>query len=130
MKMLDTNVCSYLLRARPSIASERLRNMPLDSLAISALVAAELRFGATKRQSPALCAGIERFLRDIPIRPWPVEASTHYAHIRAALERIGQPIGGMDLLIAAHTLAESAALVTNNVSEFTRVPGLQVEPWE
>jgi tRNA(fMet)-specific endonuclease VapC len=119
-----------LLRTPPRIAAERIRSMPLDSLAISALVAAELIIGAAKRQSPALSAGIERFLRDIPIRPWPVEASTHYTHIRAALERIGQPIGGMDLLIAAHALAENAALLTHNVSEFTRVPGLQVEPWE
>lgn len=129
MKMLDTNVCSYLLRARPDLSSARLRSMPVDHLAISALVAAELRFGAAKRQAPVLSAGIERFLRDIPIRPWPVEASVHYAQIRATLERRGLPSGGMDMLIAAHALAENAVLLTNKVSEFARVSGLRVEAW-
>lgn len=130
MKMLDTNVCSYLLREQPRVALERMGSMPMDTLAVSALVAAELRFGAAKRRSPSLSAGIERFLGGIHVRPWPVAASTHYAHIRAALERIGQPIGNMDLLIASHALAENATLLTNNVAEFMRVPDLQIEPWE
>jgi tRNA(fMet)-specific endonuclease VapC len=130
MKMLDTNVCSYLLRAQPRGALARIGSLPMDALAISALVAAELRFGAAKRQSPGLSAGIERFLQGICIRPWPIEASTHYAHIRATLEREGQPVGNMDLLIAAHALAEEATLLTNNVREFERVPKLRVERWE
>lgn len=130
MKMLDTNVCSYLLRAQPRLALERIGSLPMAELAISALVAAELRFGAAKRQSPSLSAGIELFLQGINVRPWPVAASTHYAQIRATLERRGQPIGNMDLLIAAHALAEDAILLTNNVSEFARVPNLRVEPWE
>ena len=141
MKMLDTNVCSYLLRAQPRLAIVRMGSMPLDQLSVSALVAAELRFGAevlpwqhdtTKqlRQLPSLSDSIERFLHDIAIRPWPITASTHYAHIRAALERAGRPIGGMDLLIAAHALAEDATLITNNVREFERVPNLRIEAWE
>ncbi len=130
MKMLDTNVCSYLLRAQPRLAIARMGSMPLDQLSVSALVAAELRFGAEKRQLPSLSDSIERFLHDIAIRPWPITASTHYAHIRAALERAGRPIGGMDLLIAAHALAEDATLITNNVREFERVPNLRVEAWE
>ena len=104
------------------------------SHAFVALVAAELRFGAEKRQLPSLSDSIERFLHDIAIRPWPITASTHYAHIRAALERAGrppnQPMGGMDLLIAAHALAEDATLITNNVREFERVPNLRIEAWE
>lgn len=128
--MLDTNVCSYLLRAQPRQAIERMGSLPIDELSISALVAAELRFGAAKRQSPSLTDSIERFLRGIAVRPWPVEASKHYAEIRAELERTGQPIGGMDLLIAAHALAEGATLVTNNVREFERVPNLLIEAWE
>jgi len=128
--MLDTNVCSYLLRAQPRQAIERIGSLPIDELSLSALVAAELRFGAAKRQSPSLTDSIERFLRGIAVRPWPVEASKHYAEIRAELERTGQPIGGMDLLIAAHALAEGATLVTNNVREFERVPNLLIEAWE
>ena len=130
MKMLDTNVCSYLLRAQPRVALERIGSLPMDALSISALVAAELRFGAAKRQSPGLSAGIERFLHGISIRPWPVEATTYYADVRATLERMGQPIGNMDLLIAAHALAEKATLLTNNFSEFARVPKLRIERWE
>ena len=63
------------------------------------------------------------------VRPWPVDATRQYANIRHALERAGQPIGGMDLMIAAHALAEDAVLVTNNAREFLRVPGLAVEEW-
>jgi tRNA(fMet)-specific endonuclease VapC len=60
---------------------------------------------------------------------WPLEATHHYAEVRASLERTGQPIGNMDLLIAAHALAEDSVLVTNNAREFLRVPGLAVEEW-
>ena len=94
------------------------------------MVAAELRFAAAKRQSPSLSDSIERFLHGIAVRPWPIEASKHYAHIRAELDRTGQPIGGMDLLIAAHAIAENATLITNNVREFERVPNLRIEAWE
>jgi len=102
----------------------------LDEFSISAVVAAELRFAAAERQSPSLSDSIERFLHGIAVRPWPIEASKHYAHIRAELDRTGQPIGGMDLLIAAHAIAENATLITNNVREFERVPNLQNEAWE
>ena len=61
--------------------------------------------------------------------PWPLEASHHYAQIRAALDRAGTPIGGMDLMIAAHALAEDSVVITNNAREFHRVPGLAVEAW-
>jgi len=128
--MLDTNVCSQLLRAQPRRAIARIGSLPLDELSISAVVAAELRFAAAERQSPSLSDSIERFLHGIAVRPWPIEASKHYAHIRAELDRTGQPIGGMDLLIAAHAIAENATLITNNVREFERVPNLQNEAWE
>ena len=75
-------------------------------------------------------AAVEAWLAGFDVRPWPVEATTHYANIRDALERAGQPIGGMDLLIAAHAMAEDSALVTNNAREFLRVPGLAVEEWD
>ena len=63
------------------------------------------------------------------VRPWPVKASNHYARVRCALERQGQPIGNMDLMLAAHALAEDTVVVTNNAREFHRVPGLAVEEW-
>ena len=63
------------------------------------------------------------------MRAWPLEATHHYATIRSALERAGRPIGGMDVLIAAHAIAEDSAIITNNAREFHRVPGLAVEEW-
>ena len=90
---------------------------------------AELRFGAAKLGSAQFSAAVEAWLAGVDVRPWPVEATRHYANIRASLERSGQPIGGMDLLIAAHAMAEDSALVTNNAREFLRVPGLAVHEW-
>lgn len=130
MKILDTHVCSHLLHPQPRRAIARVGSLPLDELSISAVVAAELRVGAAKRQSPSLTDSVERFLHGFAVRPWPIEVRKHYAHLRAELERTGQPIGGMDLLIAAHAIAENATLITNNVREFERVPNLQNEAWE
>ncbi|MFO1433997.1 MAG: type II toxin-antitoxin system VapC family toxin [Candidatus Competibacteraceae bacterium] len=129
MKMLDTNICSYILRRHPLSVVERFAEQCNQRFCISALVAAELRFGAVKRGLEQLSRQIEDFLAGFPIHPWPEEASRHYAHLRAGLERQGKPIGNMDLLIAAHALAENAVLVTHNSREFERVPGLTVEKW-
>lgn len=63
------------------------------------------------------------------MRPWPVQATHHYAQMRAALERAGKPVGAMDMLIAVHAMAEDSVIVTNNAREFHRVPGLAVEEW-
>jgi len=92
-------------------------------------VVAELRFGAVKRGSGRLIAEVEDFVSGFSCQPWPLEASRHYAHLRAGLERQGRPIGNMDLLIATHALAANAVLVTHNSHEFERVPGLRVEHW-
>lgn len=129
IRMLDTNVCSYLLRERPASVLQRFRDLPIDQIAISAVVAAELRFGVVKRQASTLQRTLDHFLVGLQILPWPVSATGHYAEVRADLERRGTPIGGMDLLIAAHALAEAAILVTHNTREFERVPGLRLEHW-
>jgi len=129
-RTLDTNICSYILRRHPASVIERFGELNRAQLWLSAIVAAELRFGAAKLASTRFSAGVEAWLAGFDVRPWPVEATPHYASIRAALERAGQPIGGMDLLIAAHAMAEDSALVTNNAREFLRVPGLAVEQWE
>lgn len=93
------------------------------------MVAAELRFGARKLNSPKFYSAVEIWLADFSILPWPVEASHAYAQLRHELESAGQPIGSMDLLIASHAIAEDSALITNNAREFLRVPGLAVEEW-
>lgn len=128
-RTLDTHICSYVLRRRPASMVERFTGLDRGQLWLSAIVAAELRFGAAKLASVRFAAAVEAWLAGFDVRPWPAEATHHYASIRAALERAGQPIGGMDLLIAAHAMAEDSVLVTNNAREFLRVPGLAVEEW-
>ena len=128
-RTLDTNICSYVLRRHPSAMLERFAHLPREQLWLSAIVAAELRFGAAKLASPRFSAAVEAWLAGFDVRPWPVAATAHYAQARAALERSGTPIGGMDLLIAAHAIAEDSVVVSNNAREFLRVPGLAVEEW-
>ncbi|MDP2811753.1 MAG: PIN domain-containing protein [Rhodocyclaceae bacterium] len=129
-RTLDTNICSYVLRRRPASMVERFSELDRGQLWLSAIVAAELRFGAAKLASIRFSAAVESWLAGFDVRPWPFEATQHYASIRAALERSGQPIGNMDLLIAAHAIAEDSVLVTNNAREFLRVPALAVEEWD
>lgn len=128
-RTLDTNICSYILRRHPASMIERFATLDRQQLWLSAIVAAELRFGAAKLASPKFSAAVEAWLAGFDVRPWPVEAAHHYAQLRAALERAGQPVGGMDMLIAAHALAEDSVVITNNAREFLRVPALAVEEW-
>ena len=128
-RTLDTNICSYILRRHPVSIIERFSTLDRSELWLSAIVAAELRFGAAKLAAPRFQAAVEAWLVGFDVRPWPLEATHHYAQIRSALERAGKPIGGMDLMIAAHALAEDSAIITNNAREFHRVPGLAVEEW-
>jgi tRNA(fMet)-specific endonuclease VapC len=128
-RTLDTNICSYILRRHPVDMVARFANLDRQKLWLSAIVAAELRFGAAKLGSTRFAAAVEAWLVGFDVRPWPLEATHHYAQARAALERSGQPIGGMDLMIAAHALAEDSVIITNNAREFHRVPGLALEEW-
>ena len=128
-RTLDTNICSYILRRHPPSMIERFAELDRGQLWLSAIVAAELRFGAAKLASTRFSAAVEAWLAGFDVRPWPLEATPHYASIRAALERVGKSIGGMDLLIAAHAMAEDSVVVTNNTREVLRVPGLAVEEW-
>lgn len=128
-RTLDTNICSYILRSHPAGMIARFATLDREQLWLSAIVAAELRFGAAKLGAPRFQAAVEAWLVGFDVRPWPLEATHHYAQIRTALERAGKPIGGMDLMIAAHALAEDSVIITNNAREFHRVPGLAVEEW-
>lgn len=128
-RTLDTNICSYILRRHPAEMIARFATLERDLVWLSAIVAAELRFGAAKLGSPRFQAAVEAWLAGFDVRPWPLDATHHYAQIRAALERVGKPIGGMDLMIAAHAMAEDSVVITNNAREFHRVPGLAVEEW-
>jgi tRNA(fMet)-specific endonuclease VapC len=128
-RTLDTNICSYILRKHPASMIERFAGLDRSALWLSAIVAAELRFGAAKLGVPRLQAAVEAWLAGFDLKPWPIEATLQYAPMRLQLERAGTPIGGMDLMIAAHALAEDSVVITNNARGFHRVPGLAVEEW-
>ncbi|MCY4594198.1 MAG: PIN domain-containing protein [Bryobacterales bacterium] len=95
----------------------------------SIVVSAELRFGAEKRGSPRLRAQVDAVLGHLEVLPLKAPADVTYARNRAALEQAGQPIGGNDLLIAAHALTLGCTVVTANVREFARIDALACENW-
>ena len=128
--MLDTNVVSNLVRRPDGEVAQRVAALAPGSFAISVIVAAELRYGAERRGSARLTKQLGAVLSAIEVLPLKEPADRLYGVIRSELERIGLPIGHNDLLIAAHARAAGAILVTNNVGEFTRVPGLTVENWQ
>lgn len=130
--LLDTNIISYSLRHPQSEVSQRIQSLSAqlpNQLCTSVIVECELWFGARKSGSQSLAKKIETMLHFIAPRPLDHAVVESYAATRAALERMGTPIGPNDTLIAAHALALGATLVTDNEAEFRRVPGLQVENW-
>jgi tRNA(fMet)-specific endonuclease VapC len=127
--LLDTNIISSLLREPQGHVFRHLQQAGEEAVCTSIVVAAELRFGAKKRNSPALTAWVEEILSRIEVLPLTTPAEHTYAEIRAYLERTGQIIGSNDLLIAAHALSLGWVAVTDNVGKFERVPGLTVENW-
>ena len=130
MVMLDTNTCIYVLRKRTTEILNHFRATP--DLCISSIVCAELWYGVENSEPSTQAARREQlmlFLQNLTVTPWPEEAGRDYGHIRAHLRRKGTPIGGNDLLIAAHARYLDAVLVTNNIKEFERVDGLKLENW-
>lgn len=130
MYLLDTNICIYIIKRKPLSVIERLRALSLDEVAVSAITQAELEFGVQKSARPEQNQeALRGFLSPLKILPFDDRAACHYGEIRSQLEKSGQVIGAIDLLIAAHARSLSCRLVTNNEREFARVPGLLVENW-
>jgi tRNA(fMet)-specific endonuclease VapC len=128
--MLDTCICSYILKNRPRSVQIRFARLEPDALCISAVTLAELYYGAARHpKGEAIRKEIDDFAARLSIMPWDEVAADHYGSIRTVLEKKGTPIGAMDMLIAAHARSIKAVLVTNDVRHFTKVPGLKVEDW-
>jgi len=127
--LLDTNVLSDLVRNPQGRVMTQIAEVGDQAICTSIIVAAELRFGAAKRASERLTLQLERILAAIEILPFEPPADAAYAQLRAKLEAAGTPIGGNDLLIAAHALVSGCVVVTVNEREFGRVSGLGVENW-
>lgn len=128
--MLDTDICIYTIKKNPPHVFATLRKFSPDSIGISAITEAELRFGMSNSSKPEHNHRVlDEFLAPFQVVPFDSAAASSYGEIRSHLRRNGTPIGGMDLLIAAHAKSLSAILVTNNVKEFAKVPGLKLENW-
>jgi tRNA(fMet)-specific endonuclease VapC len=128
--LLDTNVCVDILSQRYPAVAERLQRCSPADLCISSVVVAELRYGADKSQRSAENhRRIDLLLGDIPCFDFDPNAASVYGRIRTDLEKRGEPIGPYDLMIAAHALSLRLTLVSDNVKEFKRVRGLQIDNW-
>jgi tRNA(fMet)-specific endonuclease VapC len=127
--LLDTNIISDLIHNPQGKAARRIAKAGDDNICTSIIVAAELRYGCAKSGSIRLLKAVEDLLGEIAVLPFDVPADTDYGRIRSGLETAGKPIGGNDLLIAAHAKAIGATFVTANTEEFKRIRGLNVENW-
>jgi tRNA(fMet)-specific endonuclease VapC len=128
--MLDTNICIYTIKNRPAEVIQKVKEFSPSDLVISAITVCELEYGASKSTNPEKNRQtLVKFLAPFEICPFNEQAASHYGDIRAHLERNGNLIGAMDLLIAAHARSLSLTLVTNNLNEFQRVPGLSTVNW-
>ena len=127
--LLDTNVVLDLVRHPQGRISERIREVGEAQVCTSIIVAAELRYGATKRGSPRLATQLEAVLGALDVLPFEAPADTAYGLIRTRLEQIGRPIGGNDLLIAAQAVSLGYTIVTDNEGEFARIDELIGENW-
>jgi len=127
--LLDTNMASYVIKGNIPRVRERLLKVPVAQVSISAVTEAELRFGVARRpEAVGLKTAVEEFLLRIDRLPWDSDAAQHYARVRAALERDGEVLGNLDLMIVAHALAARAVLVTHD-RDFRWVKELKIEDW-
>jgi len=128
--MLDTNICSYIIRNRPESIKEKLQEVEQEhTIALSSIVVSELLYGAKKKGSLKLLKIVRAFVDNFVIYDYSKVSAEFYATVRTDLEAKGKIIGANDLLIASHALSQKATLVTNNTREFERVEGLSLEDW-
>jgi len=130
--MLDTDTCIFLMRGESPALAARVQSVPLQQQVMSAVTFAELTYGvqasaaAKRKQNQSVLASL---VLHLAVLDWPQDAAKHYAEIRADLKKRGAQLGAADLMIAAHARAMGAIVVTNNVKDFERVKGLEVENW-
>ena len=126
--ILDTDISSYLIRGDHETVTKKFSEL-YDSCAISSITAAELQYGARKRNNKQLTQKVKAFCDLVEIIPWDEDAAKAYAKLRVELETSGTLIGNMDMLIAASALARKAVLVTDNTEHFSRVKDLKLGNW-
>jgi tRNA(fMet)-specific endonuclease VapC len=128
--LLGTNICIYIIKKNPEKVFRKFREFQVGDVGISAITMSELEYGVENSSHPQRNReALYEFLAPLEIAPYPPEAAQVYGSIRAYLQSKGRVIGPLDLLIAAHASYLGCTLVTNNTSEFLRVPNLLVENW-
>ena len=130
--MLDTDTCIFLMRGESQTLATKVQSVLVQQQVMSAVTFAELAYGvqasaaAKRKQNQAV---LDSLALHLAVLDWPQDAAKHYAEIRADLKKRGAQLGAADLMIAAHARVMGAVIVTNNVKDFGRVKGLQVENW-
>ena len=128
--LLDTNICIYLIKKRPHPVLEKFDAYSVGEVGVSSITVAELQYGVRKSQHAVKNQqALKQFLLPLVIADFDEQAAIAYGEVRAILEAQGTPIGPLDTLIAAQAISLDVTLVTNNVREFSRVPGLRFENW-
>jgi len=128
--MLDTDMCSYIIKEHPESVRQRFQTLAMEQLCVSVVTYAELIYGVERSSSKRINRPIiEDFVRHLDVMNWDTEAADQYGVIRAELEAAGTPMGAMDLMIAAHAKSIKAVLVTKNQKHFTKIKGLKIDNW-
>jgi len=130
IRMLDTNICIYIMKNKPEVVAKKFESFQIGEIAISSIVLSELAFGAyNSQQLERNLLLLQQFMQPIEISSYDETAAYLYGKIRATLKKQGTPTGQMDIMIAAHALSLDATLITNNLKEFSRVENLKCENW-
>jgi len=128
--LIDTNICIYMMNKRPAEIIKKFKQFELGEIGISIITVSELQYGVAKstyRKKNEV--RLEEFLAPFEILTYDQTAAKVYGDIRFQLEKRGQPIGPLDLLIAAHAVSQDMVLITNNEKEFKRIKKLKIENW-
>lgn len=127
--MLDTNICIYVMKNQPEKLRDKFNSLA-EQLCISSITLGELQYGAEKSARPADNGmRVQYFISRLQVLAFDSPAALHYGQLRAELERAGTPCGAYDMLIGAHARSEGLTIVSNNMREFARMPGLRAENW-
>ena len=130
MYMLDTNICIYLINNRSPGLAKKIAEVESEHIYISTITQAELEYGVSKSKNPGKNAlALAKFLSVVSVMDFDTKAAQAFGEIRADLEQKGKIIGLMDMLIAGHAKSKGFVIITNNIREFERVEGLNLENW-
>lgn len=128
--MLDTNTCIYIIRQKSPGVLKHFKAYSVGDIGISSITLAELRYGVAKSQYiQKNQEALDEFILPLEIADFDEKAAKAYGEIRASLEKAGNPIGSMDMLIGAHALSLGITLVTNNLKEFRQIKHLKIVDW-